>query len=319
MSLVSIVVPIYNCEEDLEECLQTLQGQTYKNIEVIMIDDGSIDSSAEICRKFSEVDFRFKLFLQNNQGVSRTRNRGIKVAKGEYIMFVDGDDKACPDMVETYVNAIKESDSDVVIGGITFCDKEEKKWDKKPLKTGCYGLEIWNDIVEDSEGIYGYISNKLYRIKIIKENSIWFNEMMYAQEDLDFALSVYGVCTKFTQIMSSHYIYKYRPGKRKHPVTDYIGNQLKMSQLAEKADALSEENRVLLKNRIAGMLYNILYWSDEDACNKIYNYAELANYLQNSKNVTGEKKLIVALYCKNRRDIITLYFNVRHKIKKVLR
>ena len=89
---ISVIVPIYNAELYLEQCLESIKNQTYKNFEVIMIDDGSTDKSQEICKKFSNSDKRFKLICQKNSGVSAARNKGISEATGKYIYFCDSDD-----------------------------------------------------------------------------------------------------------------------------------------------------------------------------------------------------------------------------------
>lgn len=98
--LISIIIPIYNVEEYIEECLESIQKQTYTNIEVILVDDGSMDNSVAIAqRKFLDDD-RFKLIHQENAGLSAARNRGIKEAQGEYIVLVDSDDKVTSDYIE---------------------------------------------------------------------------------------------------------------------------------------------------------------------------------------------------------------------------
>ena len=121
--IISIIVPIYNVEEYLEECLESIRNQTYTNIEVILVNDGSIDGSKEICERFCQQDNRFKLVTQENQGLSAARNRGVKETIGEYIMFVDSDDVVKENIVEVlffYMN----SDVDIVECQITRCKDE---------------------------------------------------------------------------------------------------------------------------------------------------------------------------------------------------
>ena len=90
--MISVIVPVYNVEEYLEECLESIQYQTYTDIEVILVNDGSTDSSKEICERFCQADSRFRLINQENKGQSAARNRGVKESIGEYLMFVDSDD-----------------------------------------------------------------------------------------------------------------------------------------------------------------------------------------------------------------------------------
>ena len=97
--LISIIVPIYNVVEYLEECLDSIQCQTYSNIEVILVNDGSTDTSKEICEKYCKQDTRFYLINQDNKGLSGARNRGMSVSQGEFITFVDSDDVLKEDML----------------------------------------------------------------------------------------------------------------------------------------------------------------------------------------------------------------------------
>lgn len=90
--LISVIVPIYNSENCLEDCLNSIISQTYKNLEIILIDDGSVDKSFQICKNYAKNDKRIKLLSKNNTGVSDTRNVGIKSATGKYICFIDSDD-----------------------------------------------------------------------------------------------------------------------------------------------------------------------------------------------------------------------------------
>ena len=97
-ALISVIIPIYNCQEYLEQCLNSVTNQTYTNLEIILIDDGSTDGSNAICRKFALQDERIFLKECSNGGVSAARNQGLKIAKGEYIGFIDGDDYIHPEM-----------------------------------------------------------------------------------------------------------------------------------------------------------------------------------------------------------------------------
>ena len=111
--LISVIVPVYNVEEYLEECLESIKHQTYTDIEVILVNDGSTDNSKEICEKYCRQDNRFKLINQENQGLSEARNVGIRESIGEYIYFVDSDDVIKVDILETLLSFMKD-DVDIV-------------------------------------------------------------------------------------------------------------------------------------------------------------------------------------------------------------
>ena len=108
--MISVIVPVYNAQKWLEKCIQSIINQTYKDIEILLINDGSKDESSDICRKYESLDSRIRFIDKENEGVSKTRNLGIKEAKGEYIQFVDSDDFIEPDMCEKMLDTIQNSD-----------------------------------------------------------------------------------------------------------------------------------------------------------------------------------------------------------------
>ena len=114
---VSVIIPVYDAEKYLRQCLDTVVNQTLKDIEIILIDDGSTDNSLSICREYAKKDKRIQVYTQKNCGAGATRNRGIEIAKGEYLSFLDADDFFELDMLEKMYSMAKKTDSD-----ITFCD-----------------------------------------------------------------------------------------------------------------------------------------------------------------------------------------------------
>ena len=106
--MISVIVPVYNVEKYLEECLDSIQNQTFSNIEIILVNDGSSDNSKEICKKYCEQDNRFKLINQTNQGQSVARNTGVAASKGEFIAFVDSDDIIRQDYLEVLMRHMSE-------------------------------------------------------------------------------------------------------------------------------------------------------------------------------------------------------------------
>lgn len=115
MEKVTIIIPVYNVEEYLEECLQSVIEQTYANLEIILVDDGSTDSSGKICDAYKNKDNRIKVIHQTNQGLSAARNTALKLATGEMIQFVDSDDFIAKNMIEELVYLMKENQADIVI------------------------------------------------------------------------------------------------------------------------------------------------------------------------------------------------------------
>lgn len=112
---ISIIVPIYNCEKYLCRCLDSIKAQDYKNFEAILIDDGSMDNSAELCKKYANEDARFIYIYKKNGGVSSARNLGLDRASGDYLAFVDGDDEITPDFLSSLLTILENNDADVSI------------------------------------------------------------------------------------------------------------------------------------------------------------------------------------------------------------
>lgn len=116
MDKVSVIVPVYNKEKDLKRCLLSIITQTYKNLEIIVIDDGSTDESYKIYTKFANEDARIKIIRKKNEGVDCARHEGIKKASGDYITFVDSDDYLYDKAIELLIKALKIHDADVSFG-----------------------------------------------------------------------------------------------------------------------------------------------------------------------------------------------------------
>lgn len=118
--LVSIIIPVYNVETYLPKCLASIISQTYKSIEIVLINDGSTDSSLSICERYAECDHRIKLINQSNQGLSAARNAGLSAMKGEYFTFVDSDDYVDERYIESMMKSILMYKRDIVLAGITY-------------------------------------------------------------------------------------------------------------------------------------------------------------------------------------------------------
>lgn len=182
---ISVIVPVYNAEVYLISCIESLLNQTHKNIEIILINDGSIDKSEEICKLYSSKYKNIKYFHQENRGVSAARNKGIEEASGKYVMFVDSDDKCDKKMVEEMYKNIIEHNDDIAVAGVIIDDMVAKKKIKRvPNKSY---IEMHKNIMYlEEEDFFESPCNKIYKLDIIKKNNIKFNENISNMEDLLF-------------------------------------------------------------------------------------------------------------------------------------
>ena len=126
--VVSIIIPIYNVEAYLRQCLETVIHQTYPNLEIILVNDGSPDQSEEICKEFFRKDARIRYVRQENGGLSAARNTGIELATGDYITFIDPDDWVTEDYVEVLYRQLKKYDADVSVANYNLYDDSSSKY-----------------------------------------------------------------------------------------------------------------------------------------------------------------------------------------------
>ena len=124
---VSVIIPIYNVEAYLTECLNSIVNQTFDDIEIILVDDGSTDLSSNIMKEFAQKDSRIIIHSQTNKGVSAARNSGISLASGEYILFVDSDDSILENSIETIYKQATETNADIVIGNVLYCFQDGRQ------------------------------------------------------------------------------------------------------------------------------------------------------------------------------------------------
>ena len=124
--LVSIIIPVYQVEKYLDKCIASVVGQTYQNLQIILVDDGSTDRSPAICDNWKEQDSRITVIHQPNGGLSRARNAGLKIATGEFVGLVDSDDWIEPLMIETLLSALQETAADIAVGGFEGFAEDSK-------------------------------------------------------------------------------------------------------------------------------------------------------------------------------------------------
>ena len=138
---VSVVVPVYNVESYLEKCMDSIVGQTYSNLEIILVNDRSTDGSCEICEKYAGRDGRIKLISKKNGGLSDARNAGLDAASGEYLFFVDSDDFLELNAISELVSRAKAYEADVVVCNYTYA--HEKDGNLIPLRSSAEALEVY--------------------------------------------------------------------------------------------------------------------------------------------------------------------------------
>ena len=232
--LISIIIPAYNVEQYLTACLSSIEQQTYQNFEVILIDDGSKDSTGDICDAVATKDNRFKVIHQKNQGVSVARNKGIEKARGEYIAFIDSDDKITPEYLSSF--SLK---NDIEIQGHVIYENNiqksviysKRKVQKDVAKVFCLG--------PFNSAVWG----KIFKTSIIKDHKIVFPVNLCFSEDTIFLLQYIKHCKTLAVFDAAEYIYIKHSGSltdKKYPMNDMM---LKEKMIVESYKLLFPESR----------------------------------------------------------------------------
>lgn len=215
--LISIIVPVYNAEEYLEDCINSIVKQTYENIEIIVIDNQSSDSSLQIINKFMKVDSRIKLLYCDVQGPSATRNVGIKNAIGEYIMFVDSDDTIEYNSIESIVFKINQYEPNIVLFGFDIIDNNKlvSSVENFTITDGYYFGEnykkIFYNMVMSNRGNYvpSYVYLRAIKKTLLVNNNVYFDELVKRSEDFQFLVKVHSLSNDMYCMYSEKY-YHYR-------------------------------------------------------------------------------------------------------------
>lgn len=200
--LVSIIIPVYNTEKYLRQCLDSVVNQTLKDIEIICVNDGSTDNSLNILKEYKEKDNRIKVFNIENHGVSYARNLGLNNVSGEYVVFIDSDDYVNDVFIEELYNNELETFSDLVFSGRILKNKDDKiisKW--IPKKEISYNpINDYDDFTQ-----WHTVVEKLFKYDTIKQNRLYFDETLCYGEDSLFLTQYLSYCYKITAVKKAMY------------------------------------------------------------------------------------------------------------------
>lgn len=205
---VSVIIPVYNSEKYLAETIESLLNQTLKECEFIFINDGSKDNSLNILEKYKEKDSRIIVISQENKGVSEARNRGLEIAKGEYIGFVDGDDYIQNDMYERLYDLAVKKNCDIIISNFSngsFPFKVNEELNKTYIKENIYPYFLRSDG-------FNSVCNKIFKRSIINQNKIIFPSGVALGEDGVFNMKIFTYCKNAYYTSYNGYFYREREG-----------------------------------------------------------------------------------------------------------
>lgn len=209
MAKLSIIVPVYNVALYISECIDSIINQTYRDIEIIIVDDGSTDESPEIVDNLAQSDERITVIHQKNKGLPGARNTGLSIASGEYIGFIDSDDRIKPNMYELLINNIQTHDADLSVCNFLRFSKSSS------LISHRYGDNVVNYDNKNSCVFYDMVidssCNKLYKLDIIRKHNIQFEDKsIVPQEDFYFLLKYFAHIDKVSTVSEAMYEYRIR-------------------------------------------------------------------------------------------------------------
>lgn len=343
MYKISVIVPVYNNEKYLSKCLDSILNQTYKDIEIVCVDDGSTDGSGQILDNYAKKDSRVKVIHKENAGVSVARNTGIKESAAPIIAFVDSDDYIQSDMYEKMISLMEKENVDCVC-----CDYKNIYPDKIVNKNSRFGNQILygNQIREEIvKGIIGFlpadnncltsVCNRLFIRDILIKNNVWFDEKRTYGEDWLFCIEYYRSINSIGFINENMYSYVHQNGSLStKPRTDYfeyaVKNHLLFKKMFPEFDWTCDAKVKHYNNRpIEAAFYYKNRFSKEQSeklIREIFLICKEYNYYDNTHSLTKmQKKLKVALENDDMGEFVKVLQNAssksafKSKIKEVIR
>ncbi|MGM7721169.1 glycosyltransferase [Metabacillus sp. Hm71] len=307
---VSVIIPVYNAEKYVAHCIESLLAQTLKECEFIFINDGSKDESLKIIERYRKLDHRIKIINQKNQGVSIARNRGLEIAAGEYIGFVDSDDYIKNNMYEVLYTSVKQDDCDAIISNLeyemngnkfvtTYPFSNDTKLDKTYIEQQLLPYFLKNDNLNTAV-------NKLYRREIINKNKIMFPEKVALGEDGLFNIRFFCYANSFKYINYSGYHYREVIGSATRNISkkDYFNRaievyNLEIPEIQGKIDEMKIQQLKSIKLIKNVMSYIHVYFTPTKEINFTNRYKYICNMI-NNKDV---RKALKTFYISNYKSL----------------
>lgn len=340
MKKISIIVPIYNCEKYISRCIESIVNQTYKNIEIILINDGSTDSTINILKNYEKRDNRINIINKSNTGVSDSRNIGIKKSTGDYIIFVDSDDWLEPDMIEKMTKKIEEKNVEVVRCNYyrNYEDNTQKiiqKYNEKIKEKVLYGEDIRKEILLKilSGEMQGYMWLLLIQKEVFKKLKP-FDKRISMMEDTVFYIDLLLNIDSIYIYDKALYHYYYNKNSASKSAKNFMRNYRNLLLVNTiESDFLKAKN---LNNEKIKILYNTAHSEYiENICFSMFNivkkeelvkyYFEImnnddtTNIINNSdlKKISLHHRIALIIIKFKKINILIKYYEIRDKFSKL--
>lgn len=326
---ITVVVPVYNGKKYLSRCLESIINQSYLNIEVVLVNDGSTDSSLAICEEYKMRDSRIIIVNQNNKGLACARNSGLKIASGEYVSFIDSDDRIDLNMFSCFVSIVEEMSPDIILSNILHYEPGNTKYkivrNKIPYNIELRKKEIEQYLLKpyygEEMGIIPSSCTKFYSMSFLKKKNLLFDESLKRAEDYWFNFFAFKNASNAYVIDKAFYHYYSNEGSmirtfREDQFQAFFNNRAILLKEHEKFDFPIDWiclNNKFLHNINELILLEINVKGISKAYKNIYNYLldeELLKIYTNSNIATKHDKLIRYLLSKNKVLVSILIFYI---------
>lgn len=263
--MISVIVPVYNAGKFIEETIKSILNQSYRNFEIILINDGSKDQSGEICKEYQKKDSRIRYFEKQNTGVSDTRNFGILHANGEFLVFVDADDTLPSNALQTYINTYMNDHADIIIAKHSYDYSGKIMQRNERICSGIYSYrELKERLLDDGTltGIlFGSVCGVFYKKDIIISNHIQFHKEVKRNEDGLFNIELLIYCKKIQVLNTSLYHYKKWKNSKdsqleKDKELDICDKRL--IELLKARNELNDYKKQILRRKVSVAFWNAL-------------------------------------------------------------
>lgn len=283
--MLSIIIPVYNAEKHIENLLKKLVEQKIDQIEIILIDDGSKDKSLEICQEFAIRSDSIRVFHQENQGASAARNKGIKMAEGEYIVFVDSDDDISNTFVSTLCTLCNENAADIIQLDSYIITSNTSEYRRVQLPDGKINISTYCNYILEQK--INTLWDKIYKTEIIKNNQIYFDINMVMGEDLSFTLDVLERAESVYVMHSAIYKYKRNEEGLCSNVSDeYLNDLNTMHKKMEdfiKTKNLNNDAYDIMQKSMLGSVFRAVGLAIDNG----YSKKTIGQRLENSDSLQG--------------------------------
>lgn len=302
--MVSVIVPVYNVEQYLKKCVDSILEQKYQDIEIILVDDGSTDSSGAICDSYSQ-NSNVRVVHKKNAGLGMARNTGIELARGEYVSFLDSDDYWSPDALSSLMAAMNRYDSDTCIGGYSRVTNDGIVLSEEQPKKCLY--ETHDDVVNDflprlmgsspkgKDSFRPSVWNAIYSMKIIMEYNIRFpSEREYIAEDMIFDLDYYRYANRVSIVDSYGYFYRVTPNSltQKYNAQRFDKAVYLFKEIMNRSSSFSNPEDIILRAKRQFFVYlKICIKQENIKCSRLSYRQAIVNINDMCKDAFTEKCL----------------------------